>query len=121
MASGTWTQNMPGHPISDVSTPPTSGPMTAAVAPAAKYRPSARPRTGPWNDAEMDARPMVSSAAPPTPCTTLPARSTPYAGARALSAAPAANSRPPIVSTGRSPNRSPSRPTARIETANGST
>jgi hypothetical protein len=64
---------------------------------------------------------MVSSAAPPIPWTTRPASSTPYAGASALSAAPTANSRPPIVSTGRSPNRSPSRPTARIETANGST
>ena len=35
-ASGTCTQNIPGQPTRDVSTPPTSGPMTAAVAPAAK-------------------------------------------------------------------------------------
>ena len=35
-AMGTCTQNIPGQPISDVSTPPTIGPTTAAVAPAAK-------------------------------------------------------------------------------------
>ena len=72
MPSGTWLAKMPGHPNTEARTAPTSGPMTAAPAPAAKYRPSATTRASPLKFADTTASAMVSNALPPRPCIARP-------------------------------------------------
>ena len=62
------------------------------------------------------SEPGVSSA-PPTPCSTLAAMSTPMPGARPHSAEDSANHTTPMRNTRRRPRRSPSEPPSRISPA----
>ncbi len=84
--------------------------------------PRARPRAAPLKFAEMMASPIVSSALPPSPCSTRPTSRTGYVGAVPPTRSSRCRTGPHRpTSTRRWPNPSPSRPTARIETAYGST
>ena len=109
-ATGRLMKKIQRQLAASISTPPTSGPMASATAETAAQIPSARGCSSGGNAAVVRASDSESSAAPPTPCSTLPATSTSSVPAAPATSEPIANRTMPHTKTRRRPTMSPSRP-----------
>ena len=98
-------------------TPPTNGPIAAAMDPSPDQAPIAFARSSWWKTPWiMDRLPGVSSAAP-MPCRIRATISTSGVGAMPHNSEAAANQTVPTTKIRRRPNRSPSDPPSRISAA----
>jgi hypothetical protein len=116
-ASGRLSRKTQRQPADCTSQPPRIGPTADATPPSPDQAPTARGRSSGANVAWMIASEPGVSSAPPTPCSTLAAISTPILGARPHSAEDSANQTTPTMKTRRRPSRSPSEPPSRMSPA----
>ena len=116
-ASGRLSRKIHRQPIEPMIQPPRNGPTAPATPPRPDQVPMALGRSSAANVAWMIASEPGVSSAPPMPCSTLAAMSTPMSGARPHRAEARANQITPITKTLRRPSRSPSAPPSRISPA----
>ena len=117
--SGTHTRNTARQVSAEVSRPPIVGPSAAAIAEIPAIVPSVRPCSPGETEALRMATVAGSITAPPTPCATRAASSTPKSGATPATVEAPANSTTPTRKHRRRPSTSPSRPPSTSRPASG--
>nr|WP_231960760.1 hypothetical protein [Amycolatopsis thermoflava] len=117
--SGTFARNADREVQAAVSTPPSTGPHTAASHLTGPIAPSARDSAGSVNIARIS--PMVCGmiTAADAPCAARNTINAPASGARAHASEVSRNAVTPSRNTRRHPARSPSRPPVIISATNG--
>ena len=83
ITTGTLTAKIQRHEAASTSLPPTSGPITVAIADHAVHEPTAAPRLSAGNASTITASAAGTTSAPNTPCRMRAATSTPIDGASA--------------------------------------
>ncbi len=111
---GRLTRKIQRHEPSANSSPPASGPSTAAIPPHAVQLPIAGPRSSSGKVATITASALGVSSALATPCSARAAISAWIEGASAHSSDATPKPPTPSAKTRRSPYRSPSEPPIRI-------